>query len=389
MRRLIPVCIILAVALLLPMIAAAQATSISGQVIDPDGKPWADTNVFIQNTSNGQHFQTKTDKNGHYSQLGLSPGPYTITFQSPPDANGQTITYAVKAAFRGSQDNDVSVNFKKLIETSHPETSKKAEEEKNRINNMMTHFQAGIAAMNDSKTLRAQLTTTPDDQKGPVQEKLNSDYKTAIDELQQAQQAASPADVKTLAVIWGNLGQAYDYTGKYDDAINSYQKAIGLQPDVIYYTKMSLDIANQAAAVSQSDPNASAQKLADASAACDKAAALDTTANVGVCYKNIGVILSNKADMKDAIPPLRKATQSNPKDAQAWFLLGSALVATADVKQQGNELVATFPPGTEDALHKCIEADPNGPYASQAKAMLDEMASMSGGEKTTVGSKKK
>jgi len=387
MRRLIPICTILAAALLLATIAAAQTTSVSGQIIGPDGTPWADVNVFIQNTSNGQHFQVKTDKNGRYSQLGLQAGTYKFTIQSPPDASGQTITYAETHSFQGGQDNDVSINFKKLIETANPEAQKKGDEEKNKFNNMKAHFDAGIAAMNDANTLRAQLTTTPAADRGPVQDKLNSDYKTAIGEFQQAQQADAPTDVTNQHVMWANLGEAYDYAGQYDDAINAYQKAIDVQPMPVYYTHLSKDIANEAAALT--DPAAAAQKLADAIAACDKAAALDPTANAGMCYKNIGVILSNKGDLRDAIAPLQKATQANPKDAEAWFLLGSALAATAETKQEGDQMITVFPPGTAEAFQKCMAADPNGPYASQAKDVLDGMASMGAGIQTTVGKKKK
>jgi hypothetical protein len=45
MGRLIPICSILAVALFLATIAAAQTTSVSGQIIAPDGTPWVDLDV--------------------------------------------------------------------------------------------------------------------------------------------------------------------------------------------------------------------------------------------------------------------------------------------------------------------------------------------------------
>jgi len=45
MRQLVPICGILAVALFLATIAAAQTTSVSGQIIAPDGTPWVDLDV--------------------------------------------------------------------------------------------------------------------------------------------------------------------------------------------------------------------------------------------------------------------------------------------------------------------------------------------------------
>lgn len=384
MRRLIPICTILAAALLLATIAAAQTASVSGQIIAPDGAPWVDVDVIIQNTTTGQKFDTKTDDHGKYTQLGMPPGSYKVTIF---DKRSNGFTYSEPHTFHGDQDYDVSIDFKKLIESAHPEEQKKGEEEKNKQTGLKAHFNAGVAAMNDSNTARAQLATTAAPDKGPVQDRLNSDYKTAIGEFQQAQQADSPTDLKNQAVIWSNLGEAYEYAGQYDDAINAYQKAIDAQPEPVYYINMSKDIANEAAALT--DPNAAAQKLADAIAACGKAAALDPTANAEMCYKNIGIILSNKGDMKDAIAPLQKATQLNAKDAEAWFLLGSALVATAETKQEGDQMITVFPPGTAEAFQKCMAADPNGPYASQAKDVLDGMASMGAGIKTSAEKKKK
>ena len=50
----------------------------------------------------------------------------------------------------------------------------------------------------------------------------------------------------------------------------------------------------------------------------------------------------------------------------------------------GNTVTSVFPPGTAEAFQKCIDADPNGPYSSEAKDVLDGLASMGTEEKTTV-----
>ena len=99
----------------------------------------------------------------------------------------------------------------------------------------------------------------------------------------------------------------------------------------------------------------------------------------------MGIVLSNKGDLKDAIPPFQKAAQASPKDAQAWFLLGNAYTGTIDTKQEGDKLVYLIPPGTAEAYQKAIEADPNGPYAPQAKAALDNIDQLSGGVQTQIG----
>ena len=93
--------------------------------------------------------------------------------------------------------------------------------------------------------------------------------------------------------------------------------------------------------------------------------------------------------MKEAIVPLQKAAQADPKDAQTWFLLGAALSATIETKVQGDRMIYIIPPGTIEAYQKCIDVAPNGPYAAQAKQVLDGLAAMSGGEQTVEKKKKK
>jgi hypothetical protein len=48
-----------------------------------------------------------------------------------------------------------------------------------------------------------------------------------------------------------------------------------------------------------------------------------------------------------------------------------------------------FPPGLTDAYQHCIDADPNGPYAGQAKTALDGLVALSGGVVTSTGERAK
>jgi tetratricopeptide (TPR) repeat protein len=385
MKRLIPAWAALAVALLLPAIAAAQEARVSGQVFDKDGKPWAGVSVQIKSES-GTSFTLKTDKDGKFSQIGLTPGVYTFILN---DEAAGLKDYTEQHQIQGGQENRITINFKKIIAqqaAAHPEEEKKREEEASKFQAMKTHVDTGIAALADADNFQKQLRTAPADQKSAIQSKLNADYQTAITELQQAEQLVAPKNIKNHAVVWANLGQAYSAAGRYDDASNAYQKAIALNPEVSDYLNLSLAQAHLGAAAT--DPAAASSRLADAGAACDKATALDPT-TTAKCWKNIGIILSNKGDLKDAIQPLEKAAQADPKDAQAWFLLGSAYTGTIQSQQQGDKMIYIIPPGTADAYQKCIAADPNGPYASQAKTMLDSLAAMSGGEKTKILERKK
>lgn len=382
MRRMIPAWMALILALSFASIAAAQGTGrISGEILDREGKPYPDVNVEIKNPDTGQTYTTKTDKGGKFQQLGLLSGVYVFTLTNEKDH----LDFKVQFRVVQDQENIFKLNFKEVAAQTGPsaEEAKKREEEQNKFKNMKTHFDAGMAAINDSTTLRAQLKTAAADQQSGIKDKLNTDYQTAVTELQQAEQGVLPKDTKTHAIVWSNLGQAYEFAGRYDEAAAAFTKAAELQPQASYYDHLSINLANAAAA----QPALDKAKLAEAGAACDKAAAADPTV-AARCWKNMGIVLSNKNHQPDAVAPLQKATQLDPKDAQAWFLLGGALSAQITPKQEGDKMTYEIPPGTAEAYQKCIELAPSGPLAEQAKQMLDGLAAMGGGDATSLSTKK-
>jgi tetratricopeptide (TPR) repeat protein len=385
MRRLIPVWVALAAVLLLPAIAAAQNARVNGQVLNRDGQPWAGISVVLKSDS-GRTYSLKTDKDGKFTQIGLSPGVYTFTLTSAPDQ----LNYAEQHQLVTDQDNTVVINFKDILAkqtAAHPEEQKQQQEAASAFKNMKAHVDAGVAALNDADELRKQLKAAPADQKAALQDKLNADYQTAISELQLGEQGVGAKDGKNHAVVWSNLGVAYNLSGRYDDGDAAYRKAIDLNPQPSYYTGLSSSLANSAAGLT--DPAAIGAKITEAGADCDKAAALDPTPGVTArCWKNIGIVLSNKGNFKDAVAPLQKASQSDPKDAQTWFLIGSAYTGLIEPKQEGDKITYIIPPGAGDAFQKCIDLDPSGPYATQAKQNLDALAAMGAGDSTVVGARK-
>lgn len=383
MRRVRSFWTILAAAVLFPSIAAAQGTArLEGQVLDLDGKPYPDVTVEIKNEGTGQTWIPKTDKDGRYQQLGLLSGVYDITLKSEKDK----LDFPVgKIRIVADQVNPLNINMKALGGGGpSPEELKKREEEENKFKNMAKHFNVGNDALKDSATLRTQLKTAPADQKGAIQEKLNTDYQTAITEFKAAEEGVQPKDTKNHAAVWANLGQSYEFAGKYDEAVDAFQKSIALAPQAALYEHISTSLAN--AAIAKTPPDAA--KLADANAACEKMASLDP-AGTARCWKNIGIILTNKNVMKEAVVPLQKAGQADPKDAQTWYLLGNALAAGIESKQQGDKMTFVIPPGTTEAYQKCIDANPAAPIAAQCKDVLNGLAQMTGGEQTSIGGKKK
>ncbi|HUO34588.1 MAG TPA: carboxypeptidase regulatory-like domain-containing protein [Candidatus Acidoferrum sp.] len=384
MKKLLYGCFIVALVMLIAGAAAAQADRLDGKVLDKDGNPYPDVTVKILNTATGQSYTTKTDKDGNFVQLGMGPGLYEVTFTNEKD----NFTFVTRVQISSEQENPLNISVKDLLAKNliaNPDAEKKRAEEENKFKALKEHFQNGLNAMNEAEPLREQLKTAPADQKSAIQDKLNADYATAINEFQIAEQSAGPKETKNHALVLAHLGEAYEYSGKYDDAAATFQKAIDLQPQAAFYTHVSTNLANSA--VLQTDPKVRDQKLADAASNCDKAVALDPTL-ASMCWKNIGIVLSNKGLLEQAVTPLQKASQANPKDAQTWYLLGSALSATIQTQQEGDKLIYNIPPGTLDAYQNCIANSPNSPLAAQCQAALDGLKQLSGGEDLTIKTKK-
>jgi tetratricopeptide (TPR) repeat protein len=387
MKKLVRIWGALAFILLFAMVALAQDSGrLDGEIMDKEGKPYPDVTVMIKNPDTGQTYTVKTDKNGKFVQLGLRNAIYTITLSNQKDA----LNYGpVKFQVDVTKDNNFKLNFKDLVAqtaAAHPEEVKKKEEEEDKFKAMKAHFQNGLAAMTEATDLQKQAKTAAADQKAPLQEKRVTDCQTAVTEFQQAEQGVGPKEVANHATVLQDLGAAYECVGRYDDAATAFQKAVDLKPQASAYSGLATNLANSAAA--QTDPKAAESKLADATADCDKALALDPAVGA-TCYKNLGIVLNNKGRQKDAVAPLQKATQANPKDAQAWYLMGSALTALMDCKQEGEKMTCTLAPGTQEAYQKCIDIDPNSPLGKECKENLDGAIAAAGGTDTTVSKKKK
>ena len=368
-------------------IAAAQGTGrLNGEIIGQDGTPYANKTVILKNPDTGQTFTLKTDANGKFTQLALRSAIYTVTL---PDIN-----YTEKTQVQDGQENTYKLDLKAVAAASaaaHPEENKKREDAEAKFKEMKEHFQAGNDAMAAADQVKTQLKTAAADQKSALTQQRTASCTTAATEFAAAEQDVAEKDVNNHSMIYGNLGTADECAGKYEDAAASFQKAIDLKPQSAYYTGLATNLAQVGAATK--DPAEADKKYAAASDACDKGAALDAAPPDGkpaakptaTCYRNLGVVLYNKGAMKAAIAPLKKATTIDPKDQQAWFLLGSVYVGAVETKQEGDKMMYILDPGTKDALQKCMDLDATNGLGKQCKDLMDGVAAMSGGDVTSEG----
>jgi hypothetical protein len=127
-------------AAMLASTALAQGTGrVNGEVLDKDGKPFADQTLTFKNPDTGQVYTEKTDKNGKFVQLGMKGGIYIVTFPS--------INYTEKFQVLDGQENAYKLDLKALAAATlaaHPEDAKKKEESEDKFKQMKQHFDAGV-----------------------------------------------------------------------------------------------------------------------------------------------------------------------------------------------------------------------------------------------------
>ena len=356
--------------------AAAQTGSISGSIMDVNGKPWAE--VVIRTLSDqGAKQETKTDSGGKFSVLNLRSGIYTVFVVFPPP-NDKQAPYEAKCRVQGGEDAKVDLNFKDIVSKQGAEAQeqvKKAEEAKSKMEGLKTHFAAGNALIDQEKQAKIELLKAPADQRDGFKQKLADLSDQAVKEFQEAAKSLVEKD-PNAHLVWFKLGEAYDTAGRNDDAAQAYQQAIAAKPDVPgYYNNLGNVLARSG-------------KIDDAKAAYTKSAGLDPP-NAATAWRNFGISLYNANRLGDAVEPLQKAAELDPKNAQTWYLLGASLVYKMTTKRVGNKEEVQFAPGTIEAYEKAVELDPNGTWGQQAKQGLEQLQLMAPGIETKVNLKKK
>ena len=356
--------------------AGAQTGSISGTILDVNGKPWAE--VVIRAVSDqGAKQETKTDSGGKFSLPNLRSGIYSVFIVFPPP-NDKQAPFEAKTRVQSGEDAKVDLNFKDIVSKQGAEAQeqvKKAEEAKSKMEGLKAHFTAGNALIDQEKQAKIDLQKAPADQRDALKQKLNELSEQAVKEFQEASKNLVEKD-PNAHLVWFKLGEAYDTAGRNDDAVQAYQQAIAAKPDVPgYYNNLGNVLAR-------------AGKIEEAKAAYTKSAELDPP-NAATAWRNFGISLYNANRLGDAVEPFKKSAELDPKNAQTWYLLGASLVYKMTTKKVGDKEEVQFAPGTIEAYQKAVELDPNGTWGQQAKQGLEQLQLMAPGIDTKVNLKKK
>lgn len=359
--------------------AAAQTGTVSGLVMDINGKPWVGLTIQVV-SEQGAKQTAKTDNDGKYSIPGLRTGIYTVTVAAFPPPNDKQPPYDIaKVRVESGGEAKADANFKDIMAkqgAAAQEQVKKQEEAKVKFEGMKAHFTAGNAILEQEKAAKTELQKAPAAERDAAKQKVSDLADQAAKEYKAAQESAGEKD-PNVHLLWAKLGEAYDTAGRNEEAAQAYQQAIAAKPDAPagYYNNLGNVLARMG-------------KIDDAKAAYTKSAELDPT-NAATAWRNFGISLYNANRLGDAVEPLKKSAELDPKNAQTWYLLGASLVYKMTLKKVGDKEVPEFAPGTIEAYQKAIELDPNGMYGQQAKAGLEQLQQMAPGIDLKVNVKKK
>jgi tetratricopeptide (TPR) repeat protein len=354
--------------------AYAQGGTLAGTVFDLTGKPYPDVTISVKSIETSKEISATTDAKGHYSASGLGAGTYNIDVKGKDKDGKDMLLYQTGIKLTSGGIPPFDINMKELQEQGKLaaiEAERKRQEAEVQFQALKTHYDAGIAAIEQMKAAQTKLAQTPKDQQDPIKGQINQAGGTAVTELSAALDLEKPDD-PNRPIVLSRLGEAYESMSKWQEAADTYQKAIALKPDTAAnYNNLGNDLAKLG-------------KVDDARVAYQKYVDLNPT-DAALAWRNFGTVLYNSNRMKESIEPLQKATTLDPKNATAWLLLGIALVNTMEFKTVGDKITPVMQPGTVEAYQHAIDLDPNGPIGAQAKDGLASLQAMGVGITTKIG----
>jgi tetratricopeptide (TPR) repeat protein len=315
--------------------AWSQVTAaVKGKVTDESGQPIAGAVVEYHSQDTGRKYNLDIDKKGEYYSIGVSSGTYKVTLYKNKEEQkaGRSLFFFNNVQVTISREINV-LDFDMAKERAKSGTQMSPEQKRQQEESLKENVK--IKGLNE---MLAQAAAASD----------AGNFDQAAEILTKATDADPTRDL-----LWFKLGDAYLGAKKYDQSVESYQKAIAIKPAGAYYNNLG-------------QAQVKAGKIEDAIASYTKAAELEPT-SAGQYYFNMGAVLTNHNRLDEAIMAFDKAIAADPSRAEAYYWKGANLLGKATL-DKNNRMIA--PPGTEEAFNKFLELQPTGDLAEAAKQML-------------------
>jgi tetratricopeptide (TPR) repeat protein len=370
---------------LLPALAqqpAAQTGKIHGHVINYTGQPQG-IGLIGLSTDNGATviYTFPVDAHGNYAGE-VPAATYTLVYRmpdTPPSLWIDAINNITIIAGRDLEQND-DMSRQSFIDELPDEQKKELEELKKQ--NASAQNQEQII-----KTINSDLSVVARDLKdsdaarntavkdlGKTADPAEIDAKAAAIKSSKCAEAESLTlkDLQTIkesglsadeTLLWENLGRAQTGLKKYEEAEKSFKRVVEIQassgspkPDVQAFANAGLG-----------EIYARTGKAPEAGRAFDLAAQLDA-AHAGMYFRNEALIFMQVGNAEAQVAAAENAIKVDPRDAGPYFIKANGLL-----KESGVDLAARhfdLPAGCAVAYERYLTLAPNGPYASEAQAVL-------------------
>ena len=371
-----------------PQQPAVPMAKVHGHVTNPSGASQsAGTVNFLQIThaASGPGLAPVTadkgtftvDANGDYKG-DIPAGNYIIIYRSEGMAADKQADRQDNVNIPADQDTAVDFDMSRqaYIDALPPEEKKQLEEIRQKNAAALKANEVIKNLNNDLKTVTQDVhdadaaMATATQQLGASASKTDiaakaADIKTAkyteIESLMTKDTAAKP----DASVLWAQLGLAQNGLKKYDDALVSYKKAL----DMDAASKKPNPAIQGMANAGMGEAYARQGKVTEANAAYD-AAAKANPPQAGFYLRNEAVIFFQTGNADAQVAAANEAIAASPNDALLYYLKGQGLVSKATIDPKTQRIV--LPDGCADAYQKYLELAPDGPYAADAKGILDQ-----------------
>ncbi|HEY3704238.1 MAG TPA: carboxypeptidase regulatory-like domain-containing protein [Terracidiphilus sp.] len=389
MKRILSLCLGLAAYVAVPVMAQAPAAAptaatgkIHGHVINPTGAPQSNGNVTA--VPQGKDKGTVFEVNPQGEFTGDVPaGTYTLVYRQPETPQDKQVDHIenVKVVAGQTTEQDIDMSRDAYIKTLPEEQQKQLAEMRKHNSEAMKNNQVVKQLNGDLKTVADDIHAADGARAQATQELGAGATKQALDAKEQEIKAAKYNEVEQMmtrdtaaktdaSILWARLGQAQVGLKKYDDAITSFKKAIDLETT----SKKPNPEVQGLAQSGIGEAYARTGKVEDANAAYD-AAAKANPSQASFYLKNQAVIFFQQGNAAAQVAAADKAiaASTNPNDpnlAILYYLKGQGLVGNATIDPKTQKII--LPPGCAEAYQKYLDLAPSGPYAADAKGILDQ-----------------
>ena len=343
--------------------AGVLLTALDGICFDEDGKPLVGAILRFTDPANGRHFEVTSNDQGKFTYIAVEPSRYRLDLIR---AHQQQVSFA-KIDLQWSshpllleinlQRNSVKVTRQVLLaEAFQTESPPPA------MSSLADTDDASVRAINQQLAAAKAYMDTGDWEKARAAAKAATEIDPRRDlpwawlantNCAQASHTTGPADsllqtcvqsyrsaiaIAPSSTYYNNLGAAYSALKQWNDAADAFRTAVQLNPEhaALYHQNLGAALLKQAESTNNNDPQ-----------------------------KALGLAAEAFSVAASAVPPI----------LDAYYWKGLCQLRLAALEAAGASYKSA-----DESFRQYLQVDPGGPYAEEARAMVDGLKNLGAGK---------